>query len=37
MTGYSKNRITDNMLCAGFKEGEKDRQVNDYNDQQQFN
>lgn len=24
-TGYSASRITDNMLCAGYKEGQKDR------------
>ena len=24
-TGYSSTRITDNMLCAGYKEGMKDR------------
>ena len=24
-TGYSASRITDNMLCAGFEEGMKDR------------
>lgn len=24
-TGYSAKRITDNMLCAGFEEGMKDR------------
>lgn len=24
-TGYSSSRITDNMLCAGFQEGMKDR------------
>lgn len=24
-TGYSSTRITDNMLCAGFEEGMKDR------------
>lgn len=23
-TGYGPNRITDNMLCAGYKEGKKD-------------
>lgn len=23
-TGYGSSRITDNMLCAGFKDGEKD-------------
>lgn len=24
-TGYSAKRITDNMLCAGYDDGEKDR------------
>lgn len=23
-TGYGASRITDNMLCAGFKDGQKD-------------
>lgn len=23
-TGYGQNRITENMLCAGYKEGKKD-------------